>query len=481
MSNGKIYVLFFTLCLLGISTASATEATIVNSAKSVSTSTETNTAQSDTAALQQRIEELENKVDMLIRLQSSQVSQTTEQSTHLSTAPNEDKSNNNWQFKKKPTSGVMTRQRVNEMQYGGFVVTDNTSSISIGGLIVASAYEDFREMTNENAFVVSSIVMNDKLVPRTRFDASNSRFYINSDVHLGKLDYQTRFEFDFNGPNGTYAFRLRHAFVTFWNFIIGYTSSTFCDVPVQPEIFDNGGPSGSIARRQTKITYFQDLPKGWKIMLSLEDGQGDIFDTTGRVQEKSTRISPDFVVSIRWKSEHDDLTQISLSGVLHPISYEGIYPRKIALGGGVSFAARYAFTKKDYLIANLLYTNGASKYVNDPIDPYDALITLAPNGRSVNIERQTMYGGHLYYHHDWISSKLATDMGYSFIGVGRNHQATHIADNDPLYGHYGTLNVSYYPFNKVAFGFETIAGVRQNIDGSNAFNVRLLLRALFSF
>ncbi|MDR1740066.1 MAG: hypothetical protein LBR45_04850 [Bacteroidales bacterium] len=474
MSNSKIYVLFLSLCSLGISTtASATDAAIVSSANGTN----------DTAALQQRIDELENKVDMLIRLQSSQVSQTTEQHAHLSIGQNENKgSGTDWQFKKKPTSGVMTRQRVNEMEYGGFVVTDNTSSISIGGLIVASAYEDFHEMANENAFVVSSIVMNDKLVPRTRFDASNSRFYINSDVHLGKFDYKTRFEFDFNGPNGTYAFRLRHAFVTFWHFIVGYTSSTFCDIPVQPEIFDNGGPSGSISRRQTKITYFHDLPKGWKIMLSLEDGQGDIYDTTDRQYGKSTRISPDFVVSIRWKSKHDDLTQISLSGVLHPISYENpIYSRQIALGGGVSFAARYAFTKKDYFIANLLYTNGASKYVNDPIDPYDALVTLAHDGNSVNIEKQTMYGGHLYYHHDWISSKLATDLGYSFIGVGRNHQATHIADSDPLYGHYGTLNLSYYPFNKVAFGFETIAGARKNIDGTTAFNVRLLLRALFSF
>jgi hypothetical protein len=444
------------------------------------------------AVLQQRVDELENKVNMLLRLQRQQMAATLPSATVASppaTLPlTQPQGASNWQLTRTKNTGVITRQQMEEFGYGGFVVSDGLSTkISIGGLIVASAYQDFHEMNEENAFVVSAIPVNPKIWPRTRFDVSNSRFYINADVRGKENEYKTRFEFDLNGSGGSYAFHLRNAYVTFWRIRVGYAISQFEDIPVSPDVSDNGGPPGTVGLRQTGISYEQPIGTKWNVIFSLEDGEGNILEEGSDILSKTSRISPDFVVSVRWKPNETSLTQASISGVMHPIGYENInFSRKIAIGGAVNAAVRYGFTQKDYLTALLFFSSGASKYLNDPINGYDAFIDLKEDRTTgaitgADLILQKMYGGYFYYHHDWIQSKLSSNIGYSFIGGYKSSFSRPEFYTQELYGHYSSLNLYYYPTEKISFGIEAIGGVRVNADHTRGFNIRLMAQALFSF
>jgi hypothetical protein len=474
------------------------------------------------AAFRQRVSELETKVEMLMQLlpetqaatdtavaslsKPQNTAATSQATSHISDTQtaaispmlliSENKSAsdtastslmllipetspNKWRLEQIRSKGVITRQQMEEFGYGGFVVTDNNTSISIGGLIVGSAYQDFSKMGSTNAFAVSTIANDNKILPRTRFDVSNSRFYINADVKTRKFDYKTRFEFDFNGSGGDYVFHLRHAYVGFWRFQIGYTNSAFVDVSVMPDVMDNGGPSGSLSGTQTQISYNQPVGKNWNVILSIEDGEGHIraYDMIST----STRIGPDFVVSVRWKQDEESLTQASISSVIHPIDYENPYfSQKTRVGFGINASARWSFTRKDYITANAFFVHGATKYVNDPINAYDAIVNILPDSSDVSFSVQPMYGGYLYYHHEWIPLKLSSNIGYSFIGGVKSFFSVRDYENQ-LFGHYGSLNLFYYPIEKISLGIEGIAGARINMDGTRGYNLRLMLRALFSF
>ena len=375
-----------------------------------------------------------------------------------------------------PAEDVLSKRLIEQLGYGGFVITDQNTKISIGGLIIGNAYQDFRTMRSENYFAISEIPIDASSMFRTRFDVGNSRFFINSDIATKELDYRTRFEFDFFNASGDYVFRLRHAFVEFGRFAVGYTFSNFTNTNITPDVIDNGGAPGEVAQKQTQFRYTHPLSATMRFVVAVEDGQGNLLRDNSATA--STRISPDFVANFRYKPAYSDNTQFQIAGVLHPLGYkQEANPFAGEFGWAVSAGAAIKLFQEDYLSCQATYSHGATKYLSDPIVFYDARVETNLDS-TLTITPIKMFGFFLYYHHRW-TEHYASNFGYSYIG-GRESQFS--SDySQAIEGHYASANIIYYPNNKMAFGLEPIFGMRKNIDGETAFNFRVQFQVKFSF
>jgi hypothetical protein len=76
----------------------------------------------------------------------------------------------------------------------------------------------------------------------------------------------TFLEFDLSGAVGTESvsnnLRVRHAYGTLGNLLVGQTWTTFSDPAVYPEPVDFGGPAGVVFARQAQIRWTQPFAGG---------------------------------------------------------------------------------------------------------------------------------------------------------------------------------------------------------------------------
>jgi hypothetical protein len=144
----------------------------------------------------------------------------------------------------------------------------------------------------------------------TDFDmhARQSRFHIATDSDVGEHKLKTYIEFDFMvTPNGderisnSYSPRMRHAFLTYDNWLLGQTWSTFQNVASLPETADFiGNTDFGIFIRQAQIRYtagdFQFSIENPETTITSYDGT----DTTRIVADDNEL--PDFVARYNFKS-----------------------------------------------------------------------------------------------------------------------------------------------------------------------------------
>jgi len=89
----------------------------------------------------------------------------------------------------------------------------------------------------------------------------------------------TKIEADFNGPNGyqgqsytnSVLFRLRQAYGTFGNLLVGQTWSNFLDLASYPDTVDFNGPGSIALVRQPQIRYTFALPSNWALSFAAEN------------------------------------------------------------------------------------------------------------------------------------------------------------------------------------------------------------------
>ncbi len=89
----------------------------------------------------------------------------------------------------------------------------------------------------------------------------------------------TKIEADFNGPNGfqgqsytnSVLFRLRHAYGTVGNLLVGQTWSNFLDLASYPDTVDFNGPGSIALIRQPMVKYTFALPSNWSLAIAAEN------------------------------------------------------------------------------------------------------------------------------------------------------------------------------------------------------------------
>jgi outer membrane DcaP-like protein len=241
--------------------------------------------------------------------------------------------------------------------------------------------------------------------PQLYLTARTSRLGIQTSTPSGIGTIGFRLEADFNGPNGfqsetftnSVLFRLRHAYGTIGNFLVGQTWSTFLDLNAAPDTVDFNGPGTLALVRNPMLRYA--LPVGpATLTLAAENARGSQFGGP------KFQTLPDF---------HANL---GLAGPWGTFSVRGVsqYYREIFVVGGatadrdptskMAFAGAVSGSLKfgpDTLVAQFSGGPGIGRYF---------LNALGTGGNGAggyaidaagNIQLWNVYGAHAGFTHVW--------------------------------------------------------------------------------
>ncbi|KAA8977078.1 MULTISPECIES: DcaP family trimeric outer membrane transporter [Gammaproteobacteria] len=304
-------------------------------------------------------------------------------------------------------------------------------------------------------------------------NAKQSRIFFKTttDTDIGEVG--TYIEVDFRGAGGnenvsnSYGTRLRHAFMTFQDFTIGQTWSTFHDVSVLPENLDFVGPVGTIFNRQAQIRY---SPGNWDF--AIENPQSNLQDDVGVATNFDNSSVPDLVAryNVPMDSGHASVAVLG-----REVSYEGDFAtdqdtREKAYGYGVSLSGKMPVGDQGSDIRAQLNAGNLGRYI--------ALGAFNPGYVESNgdIELINQMGGFVSYRHIWTSQWRS------------NFTVSHVSsDNDDEMGNVmksassAHANLIYSPISNLDLGGEVIWGDKEMESGSNGELHRLQFTAKLGF
>ena len=266
-------------------------------------------------------------------------------------------------------------------------------------------------------------------------------------------------EVDFAGTNE--ALRIRHAYLTYNNWLFGQTTSNFLSNHA-PEMIDFAtNVGGGTAARIPQVRYGFNLAPATKLFISAEEGDSSGKNIKYSVPNLTAKLTQGFAdgkgsVSARalvenYKSADDSDTAWGLAA---GVNYQVMDPLK--LSADVSYVQGNS---------NYLYGSNTAFYVN-PV-----------NG---NIEQNEAFGvqvGGTYKFNEKLRSTLA--YGALFADDGTDYARLNKAANEEVYQAW--INFIYSPVKPLDLGVEYINGKRDTFAGNSYKDNRVGLMAKYSF
>jgi hypothetical protein len=355
----------------------------------------------------------------------------------------------------------------------GFVKMDaNFTNTSDGELADGSIGRDF--------YVPSTIPIGNAAADEgTDLNAhiKQSRFNFGTDTVLeGGGKVSTRFEIDFYGradgdqriSNG-YNPVVRHAYVTWGNWLVGQTWSNFMDVATLPEAADFIGPTdGTTFVRQPQVRW----TKGG-LSLSAENRETTIlpYDTAGVAGGRIVSddgYAPDLTARYAWKASWG---HIALAGMLRELTHETATIDDSTWAGALSLSGKFNFGNKDD-IRWMLLTGNLGRYagLNFATDA-----VLSAGGKIDSVDGTA---GFIAYRHMW-TSKLRSTFSYAMQEYDNESILSNSAANKS--SNSWTVNLFYSPIPKLDLGAEYRMATAERENGAEGDLDRFQLTTKYSF
>ena len=283
-----------------------------------------------------------------------------------------------------------------------------------------------------------------------------------------------KIEVDFAGTND--ALRIRHAYLTLDNWLLGQTTSNFLSNHA-PEMIDFGTNVGGGITRIPQVRYSHKLAPATQLLVSAEEGNSSAqalklndddelatagSDVTYRLPVLTAKLTQGFAegkgaASARALVEHykaesgDDKTGW---GVAAGVNYQVAEPLKVS--ADVSYVQGNS---------NYLYGSNSAFYVNPE------------NGDIEQNEFTAFQVGATYK----FAPNLRSTLGYGaiFADDGTDYAALNRSANEEVYQAW--LNFIYSPVKPVDLGIEYINGERETFAGNKFKDNRFGLMARYNF
>ena len=274
-------------------------------------------------------------------------------------------------------------------------------------------------------------------------------------------------------------FRLRHAYLTFDQFVIGQTWTNFGDVNASPNTLDLEGPNSMPASRVAQIRWRTQVSKNWNILLALEEPRADYTPLEGASPVKSAL--PELVFKPKYTFEKGHWSN---SLIYKPIIYtdkDYTFKKNLAAWGFTSsLSIRLADNdainplgvKKRLFNLFGIIGDGTQGAVND----FGGLGYEAFPKDSVTLETLLYYGGYISYSFVF-KKRWSSTYVYSYL----HQQKPETTDLIFKTSHYFSANAVYAINKYFTIGTELLYGVKENYDDTNGSALRILciLRLLF--
>jgi hypothetical protein len=299
-----------------------------------------------------------------------------------------------------------------------------------------------------------------------------------------------KFEFDLFGVGvdaGQTTIRPRHVYGEWGQLLAGQTNSLFMDIDIFPNVIDYWGPAGMVFLRNPQIRWTAYRTQSDQIAIAIERPGNDVDPGNTRLIDEDVNVQgnervPDFTAQYR----HDaSWGHAQLAGILRDVGYEvqtapgAPFTKGSKTGWGLDATAAYKLLEKDQVLLGVVYGEGIASYMNDggmDLAPNATFPTATPTP-TLSAKAVPLVGVMAYYDH-WWNKMWSSSIGYSFTQVtNTNFQTPDVFHK----GQYASVNLLYYPVDKVMIGGEVLWGKLTDNGSTNGDDVRFQFSAKYSF
>ena len=410
-------------------------------------------------AEQQQIQELRQEVETLKSLiqqqhqvqqqQQTQIEQVKAQPVQLAAAP--------VAKPEAPATGFKTKSGASVNLYG-FVRGD-------ANYIIEGADNDF------NAVSTSTGTTKDKL----RATAKTTRIGLDFNTPVGDAKVGGKVEVDF--ASATENLRIRHAYLTFNDWLFGQTTSNFLSNHA-PEMIDFNTNIGGGTTRIPQVRYGLKLAPATQLFFSAEKGNSLATLASTAAADQITGASAD--VKYRLPTLTAKLTQGfadgkgSASARALVENYKSTTADDDKIGWGIAAGVNYQVSEPLKVSADVSHVVGNSNYLYGSNSAY--AVDLVNNSIEQN-EFNAVQLGATYK----ILPKLRSTLAYGamFADDGNDYARLNAVANEEV--QQAWINFIYSPAAPIDLGIEYINGKRKTFSGESYKDNRVGLMAKYNF
>jgi len=358
------------------------------------------------------------------------------------------------------------------------------AELKISGFIQPALYIDNNNVLNNDLFVTSEIpttqITNIKF-NRFHISANQSRLGFNFKFPKAGKNISAFIEGDFlsSTKGANTLFRLRHAYLTFGEFLIGQSWTNFGDVNAGPNTLDLEGPNSMPASRVAQIRWRRQLMEKLTLTIALEEPKSDYTPLEGATALKAS--IPEIVIKPKLLIKNGHWAN---SIIYKPIIYTDeaySFKKNIATWG---FTSSLSIKLPDRNILNPfglkkstislfgIIGEGTQGSVND----FGGLGYEAFPMDTTSLETLTYYGGYVSYSFVF-NKRWSSTYVYSYLHQEKPPEISQIFKHS----HYMSANAIYAINKYFTAGTEILYGIKENYDDTKGTALRLLciMRLLF--
>ena len=303
-----------------------------------------------------------------------------------------------------------------------------------------------------------------KTKDKLRATAKTTRLGLDFNTNVGgdnKLGGKVEVDFAGSTTDSNGALRIRHAYLTYNNWLFGQTTSNFLSNHA-PEMIDFAtNVGGGTAARIPQVRYGFNLAPATKLFISAEEGDSSGKNIKYSVPNLTAKLTQGFAdgkgsVSARalvenYKSADDSDTAWGLAA---GVNYQVMDPLKIS--------------------ADVSYVDGNSNYLYGSNSSY---VVDGANGKIAQNEAFGVQVGGTYKFNEKLRSTLA--YGALFADDSTDYATLNSTANEEVYQAW--INFIYSPVKPLDLGVEYINGKRDTFAGDSYRDNRVGLMAKYSF
>ncbi|MBJ8442612.1 DcaP family trimeric outer membrane transporter [Acinetobacter bereziniae] len=390
-----------------------------------------NTAQAATDS--QEIQQLRNEVQELKALLQQQQQQVRLVESKVESAP------------ASASSGLKSKSGADINIYG-FVRGD-------ANYIIEGADDDFNKV---NATTGEA---KDKL----RATAKTTRIGLDFNTPVGDAKVGGKVEVDFAGNGVNENLRIRHAYLTYNNWLFGQTTSNFLSSHA-PEMIDFATNLGGGTTRIPQVRYAYNLAPTTKLLVAAEEGNSA--GITGTAIKYSLPVLTGKVTQSYAGGNGNASARVLVE------NYKDNNIRKDKTGWGIGVGTDFKVADPLKLFADASYVVGNSNYLYGSNSAYSVV-----NGDIEQNEFAAVQVGGTYKILPNLRSTLA--YGALFADNGTDFAKANQSANEKV--QQAWLNVIYSPAKPIDLGIEYINGKRETFAGQSYKDNRVGLMAKYNF
>ncbi len=303
---------------------------------------------------------------------------------------------------------------------------------------------------------------------RLKTTLAATRFGFDFKTPTDGKDLAGKLEVDFLGANDT--LRIRHAYMTYGNWLVGQTWSNFAVPDYMPESVDALGYVGGAVKRTPQVRYTQTFSPNTNFAVALEDSKDSKdSDATNamRLPALSARLNQKFANG---------------AGIITPrvMVAEKKTSTDETTAWGAGLGLKYNLTPSTTLKADYYHVKGDSSFVSWANPGY---IADAKN----NILEENEFDSITVGLTQQFTPKWRGTLGYGYMKAddnkdyiaANNKLTTPNSLNDNLWQ--GWANVFYSPVKPLSFGLEYVYGERETFEGKTGEDNRVQATAIYNF